>query len=187
MSSASTHGIQEPWQKVRFIELALSTIGVILLIVYLINYMNTGDWLWFSNAAIDAHPDRIIVYQDGEQTFIQPGHPHFLALSEAAHVAVSEYHNTNLIHVDFGEKAQAYYDTDGLLLEFQYNQPLDYKASFRVGDPTRLVVPIDGRHAGSHYFFRGDKEELWFGAMRMANPDQLYETLEALGYDDANS
>jgi hypothetical protein len=171
-----------PQKKIRIIEPLLISVVSILAIIYVINAVNAGDFLWFASQLVDAHPDRIIITDHGEKTLIQPGHVDYLRLSEAAHLALSEFNNTDLINLGFGENTLSYYETDGILAEFYYDDPLQYHAKFRVGEPTQLMVPLNGRHAGHDYFFRGAKGEWWFGAMRMAHPEQLYSTLAELGY-----
>ncbi len=171
-----------PQKKIKILEPLLVMIVALVAIIYVLNFINTGDYLWFYSRPVDAHPDRIIVMDHGERQMIQAGHDDFLALSEAAHVSLSEFSNTNLINLDFGERTMEFYENEGLLIEFYYDSPINYHAKFRVGNPTQLMVPIDGRHAGHDYFVRGDDGQWWFGAMRMTNPDALYSTLEELGY-----
>ncbi len=151
-------------------------------IIYGVGVFNSQDWLWFLSKSVDATPDRIVISVDGERTVIQPGHDDYLALSTAVNSSVSDFSNTNLINVGFGEETLDYYDTDGVLVELYYNNPLNFHAPFRTGNPTQLLVPINGRHAGKDYFFRGDQGKWWFGAMRMANAAPLLTTLAELGY-----
>ena len=171
-----------PYKKARFSEPLILFILIMALIIYVLNAVNTQDWLWFASSVVDAHPDRIIIMRDGERTMIQPGHDDFQQLSEAAHASLSSFDNTNLINIGFGEESASFYDTTGVAILFLYDNPIEYHASFRIGQPTQLFVPIDGRHSGHDYFFRGDKGELWFGAMRMADSEPLFSVLDELGY-----
>ncbi len=161
-----------------FIVFILST----LLFVYAINALNSQDFLWFISRTVDAHPNRIVVWQDGEQIVIQPGHDDFPELSEAAHESLRDFNNTNLINIGFGEDTLSYYEDTGVMVELFYDRPVEFHAPFRTGDPTQLLVPVNGRHAGYDYFFRGGKGEWWFGAMRMADSSYLLSTLAELGY-----
>ena len=68
------------------------------------------------------------------------------------------------------------------MLELYFSRPVQYHTSYRTGDPTQLLVPIEGRHAGKGYFFRGAEGEWWFGAMRMGDPVPLLDTMARLGY-----
>ncbi|MEZ4645787.1 MAG: hypothetical protein R3E31_24210 [Chloroflexota bacterium] len=159
-------------------------VAITMLIIYAINALNTQDWLWFASKTVDATPDRIVIWHDGEQRLIQPGHDDFIELARAANVSLSRFSNTDLIHVDFNEETEAFYAQHGTLVTFFYDNPLDFHAPFRTGKPTQLAVPVNGRHAGYDYFFRGDKGVWWFGAMRMADSGPLLRTLAELGYVD---
>ncbi len=151
-------------------------------IIYALMAFNSGDWLWFTSKAVDARPNRIIVWQDGDQFVIQPGHDDFLQLSEAAHESLKDFNNTNLINVGLGEESLSYYEDKGVLVELFYDRPVKFHAPFRTGEPTQLLVPINGRHAGYDYFFRGGQGEWWFGAMRMTDSTPLMNALSELGY-----
>jgi hypothetical protein len=151
-------------------------------IIYTINLFNTGDWLWFQSTALDAHPDRLRIRHYGEETLIQPGHPDYQQLADVLDATLSDFNNTALIDVGFGEETLTYFDSEGVVLELYYDNPIEFHAPFRAGRPTQILIPIEGRHAGRNYFFRGDKGEWWFGAMRMSDSTALYATLEEMGY-----
>jgi hypothetical protein len=155
---------------------------ITILLIYAINVLNTEDWLWFISRSVDAHPNRIVVWLEGEKIVIQPGHEHFTQLSEAAHHSLHDFNNTNLIDIGFGEDTLTYYESNGVLVELFFDQPVEFHAPFRTGEPTQLLVPVNGRHAGHDYFFRGSKGEWWFGAMRMTDSSHLLSALSALGY-----
>ena len=171
-----------PNQKIRLWEPLFVLFFAVAAIIYAINAFNSQDLLWFLSKSVNATPDRIVVWVDGEQTVIQPGHDDYITLSTAVNQSVSDFSNTNLINIGFGEDTLDYYDSDGVLVELYYNNPVNFHAPFRTGEPTQLLVPVDGRHAGKDYFFRGDQGEWWFGAMRMADSKPLLTTLSDLGY-----
>ncbi|MCA9998174.1 MAG: hypothetical protein KDE56_20575 [Anaerolineales bacterium] len=176
-----TDYIQQP-AKIRVWEPLLVVLLALAGIIYAINVFNTGDWLWFQSTALDAHPDRLRIRYYGNETFIQPGHDDYQALADVLDRAISDFNNTALIDVGFGDETLEYFDTQGVVLELFYDNPIEFHAPFRAGNPTQILIPIEGRHAGRNYFFRGDKGVWWFGAMRMSNSTELYATLEAMGY-----
>lgn len=167
---------------VRVWEPVVLFVAITAVIIYAVNVFNTQDWLWFTSQAVDATPARLVVRHGGEVTLIEPGHAHYLPLATAASESLSTFNNTALINIGFGEDTLDYYDQAGVLVELYYDRPLAYHAAFRTGQPTQLLVPVVGRHAGGDYFFRGDQGEWWFGAMRMANPTPLLGMLAELGY-----
>ena len=171
-----------PNQKIRLWEPLIMLFVAVGIIIYGVGAFNSQDLFWFLSKSVDATPNRIVILVNGEETVIQPGHDDYIALSTAVNASVSDFSNTNLINIGFGEETLDYYDTDGVLVELYYDNPLNFHAPFRTGKPTQLLVPVDGRHAGKDYFFRGDQGEWWFGAMRMADPEPLFTTLAELGY-----
>lgn len=150
--------------------------------VYAVNVLNTHDWLWFIAEATEIRPARMVLVSDGNRTTIVPGHPYFNDLSTALSQSLAELGNTNLIDVGLSDETLAYYNQQGVVLEVYFDRPVQYHASFRVGDPTQVLIPIEGRHAGSGYFFRGSQGQWWFGALRMANPEPLYTVLQNMGF-----
>lgn len=168
--------------KIRVWEPLLIIVLAMVGIIYIVNVFNTGDWLWFQSTTLDATPDRLRIRHYGEETFIQSGHNDYQQLAEVLNRAISDFNNTALIDVGFGKETLTYYDTKGVVLELFYDNPLEFRAPFRAGNPTQILIPIEGRHAGRNYFFRGNKGEWWFGAMRMSDSTELYATLETLGY-----
>ncbi|MCA9934446.1 MAG: hypothetical protein H6662_13045 [Ardenticatenaceae bacterium] len=169
-------------RQIRVWEPVVMFVAIAVLIVYAINVLNTEDWLWFRAQTIDATPNRIVLMVNGERVLIQPGHAEYQALATAVQTALQDFSNTDLINIDFNEESLTYYDNKGVLLELYYDNPINFHAAFRVGKPTQILIPIEGRHAGYDYFFRGDKGIWWFGAMRMADSLPLFQTLAELGY-----
>lgn len=159
-------------------------LGITLFIIYAIAALNAQDWLWFASNTVDVTPDRIVIWQDGKRIMIQPGHEDFIKLSQAANASLHDFNNTDLINVDFNQETEAFYAKQGVLVELYYDHPIDFHAPFRTGHPTQLAVPISGRHAGKDYFFRGDKGEWWFGAMRMTDSIPLLTAMAELGYSN---
>ena len=168
--------------QIRVVEPIIFFALALVVIIYSINALNTQDWLWFASGNVDATPDRIVIWDHGEKSVLQPGHEDYAELATAVHQSLHKFSNTNLINIGFGEDTLTYFEKDGVLLELYYNSPVPYRASFRVGQPTQMLVPIEGRHAGHDYFFRGAEGTWWFGAMRMADPAPLLSTLEEMGY-----
>ena len=152
-------------------------------IVYLLNVLNSGSWLWFQGkAAVLEPPARIIVVNDGERLVLQPGTDFYNEMSEAAVQALSKFGNTDLVSIGLSEQTLADYAADSLVVELYFDRPLQFNTLARTGEPTQLLIPIDGRHAAGAYVFRGAQGEWWFGAIRMADPTPLYTVLQQMGY-----
>lgn len=152
------------------------------IVIYAVNVLNTHDWLWFTSQATEIRPTRMVLVDRGQRTTIVPGHPDFNELSTALSQSLAELGNTNLIDVGLSAETLDYYNQHGVVLEVYFDRPVQYHASFRVGDPTQILIPVEGRHAGSGYFFRGAQGQWWFGALRMADPQPLYTVLQNMGF-----
>ena len=172
--------------KIKIVEPFLILIIAATLIVYLLNALNSGNWLWFQGrAAVLDPPSRIVVINNGERTVLQPGTDYYDELSEATVQALSEFSNTDLVSIGLSEQTLADYAEDSLVIEVYFDRPLQFNTLARTGNPTQLLIPINGRHAAGGYVFRGAQGEWWFGAVRMADPTPLYSVLQQMGYSAA--
>lgn len=168
--------------KMRVIEPIILFIVIAVAIFYGVNALNTGDLLWFQSKAVNIEPIRMVVVNAGEKETIIPGHEKFNSLAEAAQTSLSTPNNTALINLGLSDDSLAYFENEGVLLELYFSRPVQYHTNYRAGEPTQLLVPIEGRHAGQGYFFRGADGEWWFGAMRMGDPAPLLNVMAELGY-----
>jgi hypothetical protein len=168
--------------KIRLWEPLVLFAVIAVAIYYLVNVLNTQDWLWFRSAATEIQPSRIVIRSDGEVVTLSPGHKDFASLADAAEQSLKEVSNTDLISLGISSETVAFYEHDGVLLELYFDGPVKFHTAYRAGDPTQLLIPIEGRHSGKGYFFRGKDGEWWFGAMRMADPDLLLDKMAELGY-----
>lgn len=168
--------------KIRVVEPFIALIVFIMATIYLINVFNTGNWMWFQNNNVNVRPSRIIILDHGQRTIIQAGHPAFNDLADAAAASLSKLNNTDLVNIGLSDQTMTDYATDSLIVELYYDSPVVFGGIARTGKPTQLLIPINGRHAGGGYVFRGDQGEWWFGAVRMAEPQYLLQALESIGY-----
>ena len=171
--------------KIRIIEPIISLIIFAVAVVYMLNVLNTGNWFWFRSTATNVRPSRIIVIDHGERVVIGPGHSQFNALADAAERSLSKLNNTDLISVGLSEQTLADYNTNSLVLELYFDQPVVFNTIARTGKPTQLLIPIEGRHAGGGYVFRGAQGDWWHGAVRMADSDPIMSALTQFGYEVA--
>lgn len=156
---------------------------IVGLIVYVVNVLNTDDWSWFQQKSVAIDPSRIVIVNEGQRTTIVPGHEDFGRLAGAVSLAVSRPSNNDLINVGISEETVAFYKEAGVVLEIYFDRPVTFHTAYRAGEPTQILLPISGRHAGKGYFFRGAQGEWWFGAMRMADPMPIYRLMAEMGYN----
>ncbi len=168
--------------KIRVLEPFIGMALFIVLAIYVVNAFNTGNWFWFRGNTVNVRPSRIIVVDHGERTILTTGHPDFARLVDAATQSLSELNNSGVVDVGLSEATLADYATDSLVLELYFDSPVVFNTAARTGEPTQLLIPIEGRHSDSGLVFRGDKGAWWYGAVRMADPQPLLLALEQMGY-----
>lgn len=168
--------------KMRVLEPFIGMALFIVATVYLVNAFNTGNWFWFRGNTVNVRPSRIVIVDHGERTVLNPGHPAFNSLIEAATQSLSDLNNSGIVDVGLSEQTLSDYANDSLVLELYFDSPVVFNTAARTGKPTQLLIPIEGRHANGGLVFRGDKGEWWYGAVRMADPQPLLLALEQMGY-----
>lgn len=171
--------------KVRVWEPFVGLIIFSIAVIYIVNVFNTGNWFWFRNNAVNVRPSRIAIVDQGERLILTQGHEGYEELATAAEQSLSKLSNTDLVSIGLSDQTLLDYDTNSLILELYFDKPIIFNTMARTGEPTQLLIPIDGRHAGGGYAFRGDKGNWWFGAIRMADPAPIYNVLNELGYSVA--
>jgi hypothetical protein len=173
--------------QIRIIEPFITFLVIGVAAIYLVNVLNTGNWLWFQSTATNVRPSRIVIVDHGARTVLMPGHANFNPLADAISESLSRINNADLISIGLSEQTLDEYTIDSLVLELYFDTPIRFNSSVRLGEPTQLLIPIEGRHAEGGHVFRGARGEWWFGAIRMANPTPLYTALEQIGYTVAVS
>lgn len=170
--------------KIRIWEPLLTFVVIGAALIYGVNAFNTGNWLWFlrENNEI-VQPRSIVVVDYGERVVYQPGMADYDRLATAVTQSLSRMSNTDLISIGLSDQTLTDYATTSLVVELYFDQPVVLNSLARSGEPTQLLVPVDGRHAGGGYVFRGEEGEWWFGALRMANPEPLFAALADIGYN----
>lgn len=170
-------------RNIKIIEPFLILLFIGVAIFYMINVFNTGNWLWFRGGTSElAPPTRIIIIDHGSEIVLQPGAEGYNKMAEAAVASLQKFNNTDLVAVGLSEQTLADYANDSLIIELHFDKPIIFNTLARTGEPKRLLIPIDGRHADGALVFRGDQQAWWFGALRMADPLPLYSALQEMGY-----
>ncbi len=173
--------------KIRIIQPFIMLTIFVVAMVYGVNVMNTGNWLYFQSKSAHVRPSRIVIVDHGTQTVITSGHRNFNLLADAAEASLSELNNTDLISIGLSEQTLSDYSNDSLVVELYFDRPVVFSGIARTGEPTQLLIPIDGRHAGGGYVFRGAQGTWWNGAVRMADYSSLMSALGQIGYEVASN
>ena len=156
--------------------------GTIGLLLYGVVALLSEDPLWFLGRAALSDPQRIVVRVDGEETLLTSFSPGYDVLFEATEKALSSFESLAPRSAGLSEETLAEYEQSGVILEMYFDAPVDFHLPFDDGRPTALLIPIQGRHAGQGYVFRGKGGRWWAGQLVMSNPQPLLDALAMLGY-----
>jgi hypothetical protein len=150
--------------------------------VYAVNVFNTGNWQWYKAEVIVPRPSRIVIVDHGQRTTLAPGYSGFPQLADAITESITHVNNNDLIPIGLSRMTLADYSEKALVMEVYFDQPLRFNTTFRGGEPTQILIPLKGSHAGSGYFFRGAQGEWWYGALRMVDATPLLALLSEMGF-----
>ncbi len=157
-------------------------VGAILLIVYLVGALNSGNWLWLLPIQPDYEPARILIRDNGQTTEYRPGVDGFIELAAALDLAFSDFSNLDLIPIGLSDETLQDYNESSLVMEIYYPQDIRFNTIVRMSNVNQLLIPIEGRHAGNRYVFLGADGRWLTGAFVMTNDQPIRDALGALGF-----
>ena len=156
--------------------------GVFGLLVYGVVTAISGDTLWFLGGASLPDPQRIVVRVEGEETVLTANSPGYDIIVKATKKGLSSFVNSAPVPLGLSDETLEDYERRFTVLELYYDEPVDFHLPFDDGNPTALLIPIQGRHAGHGYVFRGGNGQWWHRPIQMTDPQPIFDALSALGY-----
>ena len=160
----------------------LAICGAIGFFAYGVIAMMSEDPLWFLGGVTMTDPERIVIRVDGQETVLTAGSPGYDLLIDASKEALSKFNNLAPRSMGLREVTLTEYQLRGIILELYFSEPVDFHLPFNDLQPTALLIPIEGRHAGHGYVFRGKNNKWLTGQMCMSDPQPLFDALSTLGY-----
>ncbi len=157
-------------------------VGIMGLCGYSVIALMAEDAAWFLGRASVPNPERIVIRVDGQETVLMADMPDYAPLVEAIREAMSSFDNLAPRSTGLMDTTLEEYQHSGTILELYFSQPVDFHLPFDDHQPTALLIPIIGRHAGKGYVFMGAHSQWWAGQMVMRRPQPIYDALSALGY-----
>ncbi len=146
----------------------------------------SGDPKWFLGGASLPDPKRIVIRVEGEEAVLTRNSPGYGIVVKATKKALSSFVNSAPIPLGLSDETIDDYQHRFTVVELYYNEPVDFHLPFNDGNPTALLIPIEGRHAGHGYVFRGGNGEWWHRPNSMSDPQPIFDALSALGYIEAS-
>lgn len=160
----------------------LMFIGVILLIIWSVGALNTGNWGWFLPFQPTFEPSRIIVREEGRVSDYLPGDPGFELLSAAFDASFADFTNADLVPLGLSDQTLEEYKESATVVEIFYPRDIRFNSVVRMENINHLLIPIEGRHSGKRYVFLGADNKWLAGAMVMKNDQPIIDALDTLGH-----
>lgn len=166
--------------RIRLWEPLLILAGFVLAVVYAVAAFSSEDLIWFWPRSAVPEPVRIVIHDAGAQLILEPGAPGFAELASASASAFAQLDTPALIEVGLSQETLSGYWTQFQVVEFFFDQELEFHVPFQAGNPTQLLFPIKGSHADRGWFFRGANGVYWFGALRVEEPQLILDAVAPL-------
>ena len=163
--------------RTRLWEPLLVLAGFVIVVLYAVTAFSSEDLMWFWPQSMMPEPSKIVVHKAGRELVFEPGASGFDLLAQASMEAFSQLDVPSLIEIGLSEVTLERYWTQFTVVEFFYDEELDFHVPFQAGNPTQLLFPIEGTHSGRGWFFRGAHGEYWFGAMRVEKPQLIIDAV----------
>jgi len=163
---------------IRLWELFLSLGVFVILVFYAVTALSSADLMWFWPQSSVPQPSRIVIHNQGQERELTAEMAEFEPIAEAAAQVFSRLDTVALIEVGLSDVTLGLYWNDAVVVEFFYEEPIQFHVPFQAGRPTQLLLPVKGPHADKGLFFRGALGQYWFGAMRVRDPETLLKALE---------
>ena len=157
-------------------------LGAIALFVYGTVALLSQDAKWFLSRADVPDPERIVIRVDGDETVLTPASADYGPLLAATKEALSGFKNWAPGSMGLSESTLTEYQSSGTILELYFDEPVDFHLPFPDGSPTALLLPLEGRHGGEGFVFRGKRGRWWAGHLIVSDPQPLMDVLSTLGY-----
>jgi hypothetical protein len=158
----------------------LVVLGSIVVFAYGTVALISQDPLWFLTRVDLPDAERIVIRVDGDETVLTPGSDGYAEILTASRSALTGFKNWAPGSMGLSPSTQEEYQTKGTILELYFAEPVDFHLPFSDGNPTALLMPVEGRFGAEGYVFRGKNGRWWAGQLTMSDPGPLYDAVLAL-------
>jgi hypothetical protein len=176
----------EPKKK-SVLEPILIVVFVIGVLVYGVITAVTGDPKWFLGGVSMPDPQRIVIRVDGEETVLTSNSIGYEIMVKATKKSLSSFQNSAPVPMGLSDDTIEEYKHRFTVVELYFDTPVDFHLAFNDMEPTALLIPIRGRHAGKNWVFRGQNDRWHPGPLTMTDPQPLFQALATLGYIESAS
>ena len=161
--------------------LVRTTFIILVVIVYLMMTLNTGDALWFWTT-FEETPSAIKMYCYGEEKDLTPGSKEFTDLTAIFNENFSGYKNWDSLSMSENTWADYQVNDQFATLVMEYPQPVRVHSIYKYfSHVDRLVIPLDGRHSQSLAVFGMNGDIPGSGAMHIRTLTPLINFVNTAG------
>ncbi|GAB4520787.1 MAG: hypothetical protein Fur0018_00640 [Anaerolineales bacterium] len=178
--------IYEPRLQPSIWKFLLSTLLVLIIAIYAIITLNTGDPLWFQSQ-FSGQPVAMTLYCYGTPVEITPDTPAFQALSGMVNEALSgpkRWDSLSLSDVTYND-----YHTHPRMavLELHYAPPVRVHSTVKFFSQVEdMIIPLDGRHAQTNAVFGRDHGYAIAGSLHVESWAAVVDYVRTQGLCDIN-
>lgn len=163
------------------ITLILISSVIIVVIMFSILSMATGDVLWFW-PVFDETPIGISLYCYGDKIALDPESALYPQLSLAFNETMSEYKNWDSLTMSDSSWADYQSNDQFTTLIFHYQEPFRVHSTYKYfSNVDTLVVPLDGRHSSTNAVFGMNGDALGSGAFHIETIVPLINLINSHG------
>ncbi len=178
--------IYEERQKPSLWKLLLSTLVILVIVIYGIITINTGDPRWFQSE-FSEQPIAITLYCYGQPIQISPGTPAFQDLTNLVNEALSgpkRWDSLSLSEATYND-----YHTHPRMaaLELQYAPPVRIHSTVKFFSKVEyLIIPLVGRHANTNAVFGRNAGYPIAGSLHVESRTALISYVRSQGLCEVN-
>ena len=160
--------------------LLIGFLGFVAVVVYGSIALAAQDILWFL-PGFNEKPVRIIVYNMGVRTVLEPGQPGFSELASAVVNSLNQgVERQSGVGLSEGSLQDAY--TQYRTVEAFFSRPVKLHTPFYSHEATQMLFPITGRHSDLSIVFLGYGGSYLSNSPALNTTEPLRAALDNLGY-----
>lgn len=158
--------------------LIIIVVAALVLIIYAIMTITTGDLLWFSSN-FNETAYAVVLHCRGETVNIDQGSFDFSKLNSIMNESMSGRKRWDSLTMSEGTYQDYQTNPQMVVVEFFYRDPVRVHSTYSYySDVNNLVVPIEGRHAETNAVFGQNDGVPTGGAMHIESTDSFKTFLQ---------
>ncbi len=163
------------------IKMILIAIPIIVICVFLIIAMNTGDLLWFL-PGFEEYPAQITIHCYGRDVLLYPGDAGYQQVVISINQSLTGSKRWD--QLSMSDTTHQEYQTSNtmMVLELTYNPSVRIHSAYKFfKNIDTLVIPLDGRHADGKTVFGRLRGHMIAGSLHIASIEPMIAAVQSQG------